>query len=141
MFKILATEPTGVHMTGTPVCKASPLAPVKLVNSKFDGCPVLKVVRCPYCGGTHEHALEPGALITDFLGGRVAHCLPVRNLRPAEIKHLGLFHGSAEYRLILIEGNPTPAELDRSFPLVSGAWAVLRISEPATTRRTSRRSK
>lgn len=76
------------------------------------------VVRCPYCGGSHEHRAYNGALQTTdpraFLGGRKAHC------RRADDN----WHLSVEYKLVGIEWNHSTGaqqwdDLERYFPIVT----------------------
>lgn len=85
----------------TPLDKEAPLAPVVLVH--YGKVPMWRVIRCPYCGHTHEHSAgSQGDDPRRHLGGRVAHCHPVSD--------------RDEYRLIAIDGKPTKAELDEYFP-------------------------
>lgn len=101
----------------TPVYKESPLAPVKLFDMGTYWNWV--VVRCPYCEGRHAHGgISKREDPLTFLGGRMAHCSPedhvewdVRDASPC-------WNGDAEYRLIAIEGVPSPDELDAKFPTV-----------------------
>lgn len=115
-------------MQYTPVCKESPLAPVRL---KKDGsCFVWEVVRCPYCERMHHHGAGQigGKHALGLLGGRQAHCHPQFHVPREELEHLPLWCGDAEYRLVAIEGKPSKHELDEHFPVVSGEWSALHVS-------------
>lgn len=92
----------------TPMWKDAPLAPAVIVmrKGKPDGW---RVIRCPYCAGSHNHGIGEYGDPRQWLGGRVSHCNP----RRIEEDTAGL----AEYRLIGIEGNPTRRELDEHFPI------------------------
>jgi 5-methylcytosine-specific restriction endonuclease McrA len=102
MFEFLETvelDPGWVH---TPLNQEAPMAPAILIH--YGRIPMWKVVRCPYCGHSHEHSAgENGDDPRRHLGGRVAHCHPVS--------------ACDEYRLIAISGKPTKAEIDAHFPM------------------------
>lgn len=92
----------------TPVWNDAPLAPVHLVVNA--GIWTWRIVRCPYCTRTHDHGGQRDGNPLAYLGGRIAHCHPPGHAVPST-------WGIPEYRLVAINGTPTPAGLDRFFPL------------------------
>lgn len=113
-FRIIANRATGTAMVNTPIFRDAPDAPVWADTAK-NGSVDLVVLRCPYCGGEHRHGgADKGATLTDYLGGRVAHCSGL--IEQAGFGHTPYY--SAEYRLVLFEGRPSQEEMDELFPLV-----------------------
>lgn len=131
-FKLLPVVELSDGFMYTPMCKEAPLAPailhIEKLRSGYIGS--WHIVRCPYCGGTHQHGANDGGYPTKSagepeslsnLGGRLAHC------HPDDETYRG------EYRLIGVSNPPNNREMDRYFPLLPSAprkrrdtsnWAV-----------------
>ena len=121
MLKFIDVVPLDPAMEHTPLDKAAPLAPVRLVRE--GGVWYWEVIRCPYCGKKHRHGGEDWIESRRWLGCRIAHCMP---------------RDYDEYRLVAVEGDPTRHELDEHFPMMPPPVYFIAVNDPDRLSRRTR---